>query len=126
MPSATSRIEEVKAALGIGLVTDRDGCVVASPASTQEVAALLRSADASGVTVEIAGAGTKRNWGGTAAGDLRLEIRRMAGVPEHSWQDMTATVGAGTIWSEMQQVLATHGQQVALDPLWPEQATVGG
>jgi glycolate oxidase FAD binding subunit len=39
---------------------------------------------------------------------------------------MTCTVEAGPQWSDMQSVLAEHGQFVALDPLWPETATVGG
>jgi len=34
--------------------------------------------------------------------------------------------GAGTPWAAMQRALAVHNQQVALDPLWPETATVGG
>lgn len=116
----------MKAAVGAGLVTERDGRAVASPSSTQEVAVLVRSADACGVGIEIRGAGTKRGWAGSVSGDLLLETRALAGVREHSWQDLTATVGAGTVWSHMQQALAQHGQQVALDPLWPEQATVGG
>ena len=39
---------------------------------------------------------------------------------------MTATVEAGCSWSAMQAALARHGQFVALDPLWPDRATVGG
>jgi glycolate oxidase FAD binding subunit len=45
---------------------------------------------------------------------------------EHPWQDMTCTVEAGCTWAAMQAELARHGQMVALDPLWPERATVGG
>jgi glycolate oxidase FAD binding subunit len=39
---------------------------------------------------------------------------------------MTCTVEAGCTWASMQAELAQHGQMVALDPLWPERATVGG
>ena len=39
---------------------------------------------------------------------------------------MTCTVEAGCTWAAMQSELAHHGQMVALDPLWPERATVGG
>ena len=45
---------------------------------------------------------------------------------DHTWQDMTCTVQAGCTWQTMQRALGEHGQQVALDPLWPERATVGG
>ena len=79
-----------------------------------------------GLAIEIAGGRTKREWGNPVAADILLETAGLAGVREHSWQDLTATVGAGTTWSAMQRVLAMHGQMVALDPLWPETATVGG
>lgn len=126
MERVTSRFEEMTSALGADLVSERAGQIVASPRSTDDVAALLRHADANGIGVEITGAGTKRGWAGRAGAEVLLETRGLAGVREHSWQDLTATVGAGTTWAEMQQVLARHGQQVALDPLWPDQATVGG
>jgi glycolate oxidase FAD binding subunit len=45
---------------------------------------------------------------------------------EHTWQDMTCSVEAGCSWASLQSGLAQHGQFVALDPLWPERATVGG
>ena len=50
----------------------------------------------------------------------------MNALREHAWQDMTCTVEAGCTWAAMQAELARHGQMVALDPLWPERATVGG
>ena len=50
----------------------------------------------------------------------------MNSLREHPWQDMTCTVEAGCTWASMQTELAQHGQMVALDPLWPERATVGG
>jgi glycolate oxidase FAD binding subunit len=39
---------------------------------------------------------------------------------------MTVTVEAGCTVTALQQALARHGQRLALDPLWPEKATVGG
>ncbi len=50
----------------------------------------------------------------------------MCELREHAWQDMTCTVQAGCSWAAMQDQLQQHGQMVALDPLWPERATVGG
>ena len=126
MENASTRIDEIKSALGDVPVSERGGRINASPRTTEEVAAILRYAEPSGHTVETAGAGTKRGWAGAVSGDLIVETRGLCGVREHSWQDLTATVGAGTPWAEMQRVLAQHGQQVALDPIWPEEATVGG
>jgi glycolate oxidase FAD binding subunit len=57
---------------------------------------------------------------------ILLDTHRMQVVREHTWQDMTCSVEAGCTWASLQTTLAQHGQQVALDPLWPERATVGG
>ena len=39
---------------------------------------------------------------------------------------MTVTVGAGVTFAQLQSELSSHGQRLALDPLWPERATAGG
>ena len=72
------------------------------------------------------GGGTKQGWGYPVEPRLVLEMHRLNLLREHTWQDMTCSVEAGCTWSSMQSGLAQHGQYVALDPLWPEQATVGG
>jgi glycolate oxidase FAD binding subunit len=79
---------------------------------------------ASGSAVAIAPA--KQGWGNPVAPAIVLQMGRMNQVREHTWQDMTCTVEAGCSWSAMQSALAQHGQSVALDPLWPHQATIGG
>jgi glycolate oxidase FAD binding subunit len=53
-------------------------------------------------------------------------MERISGVAEHSWEDMTFTVRAGTTISALQTQLGTHRQRLALDPLWPLRSTVGG
>jgi glycolate oxidase FAD binding subunit len=126
MAQTMSSLDDLRALLSPEIVGDRDGRLVASPRSTEEVAAIARYANAYRRPVEIVGAGTKRGWGNAVDAELLLETTRLSGVREHSWQDLTATVGAGTTWCAMQRVLAAHGQFVALDPLWPERATVGG
>lgn len=126
MDHVTTRFEELASAVGAAIVSARDGRLVASPQTTEQVAAVLRYANANGMDVEIAGAGTKRGWAGAVRGELVLETRGLTGVCDHSWQDLTATVRAGSTWAEMQRILAQHRQMVALDPLWPDRATVGG
>jgi glycolate oxidase FAD binding subunit len=39
---------------------------------------------------------------------------------------MTTTVEAGCTLAQLQQTLAEHGQRLALDPPWPDKATIGG
>ena len=53
-------------------------------------------------------------------------MRRQNRVIEHAWADLTVTVEAGCTVAELQSTLAQHGQRLAIDPLWPERATIGG
>src|SRR6202048_698611 len=97
-----------------------------APASTEEIAAVLRYANRNSLTVAPWGSGTKQHWGNHIQPSLILHTHRLATVREHTWQDMTCIVQTGCIWSSMQHSLAKHGQFVALDPLWPDRATIGG
>jgi glycolate oxidase FAD binding subunit len=97
-----------------------------APANTEEVAAALRFASENRLAVVPRGGGTKQGWGYPVTPGVVLDTRRLNQLREHTWQDMTCTVEAGCTWAAMQSALAQHGQSVALDPLWPQQATVGG
>lgn len=105
---------------------EQDGVTILSPSTTDEVASILRAANSESQVVEPVGGGTKLSWGSPVRPQLRVDTRRLNGIREHVWEDMTATVGAGTTWSAMQQAFAQHGQRVALDPVFPDRATVGG
>ena len=105
---------------------EENGCWRIAPATAEECASVLRICNERGLTVTPTGGNTKAGWGNPVIAEVIVETPCMTGVSEHSWQDMTAIVGAGTTWAAMQQALAQHGQMVALDPLWPESATVGG
>ncbi|MFP5207383.1 MAG: FAD-binding oxidoreductase [Acidobacteriota bacterium] len=100
--------------------------VIAAPATVQEISAILRFAHDNGLAVVPTGAGTKLAWGNPVTPRIVLSLHRMAALREHSWQDMTCTVEAGCPWNTLEAALARHGQVVALDPLWPQRATVGG
>jgi glycolate oxidase FAD binding subunit len=97
------------------------------PANEQEVASVLKVASSAGLRVMPRGGDTKMGWGNPArAGEVIVSLRRMNRVLEHAFGDMTATVEAGCSFKLLQDALAAHGQRVALDPLWPDKATVGG
>jgi len=102
------------------------GATAVAPGNTEEVAAILRFAQENHFPVVPWGGGTKQGWGYPVAPALVLETHRLNAIREHTWQDMTCTVEAGCTWASLQSALAQHGQYIALDPLWPEQATVGG
>ena len=105
--------------------SDRSSLVVA-PESTDEVSKILSFANEARIMVNPVGGGTKQAWGSVSNALLLLKTRRLNKVQEHAWQDMTCTVAAGCTWAAMQDVLGQHGQFVALDPLWPDKATIGG
>jgi glycolate oxidase FAD binding subunit len=98
---------------------------VAFPASTEEASALLRAAAAHGLTVVPRGAGTGLSWGAPAASaDLVIDMQAMDQVIEHAAGDLVARVQAGVTMGSLGSVLASAGQQLAVDA--PAEATVGG
>jgi glycolate oxidase FAD binding subunit len=97
-----------------------------APGDIEQIAEILRFAHANALSVMPGGSGTKLGWGNTFTADIELSMKRLNQLREHAWQDMTCTVQAGCTWTAMQDALKTHGQMVALDPLHPERATVGG
>lgn len=107
-----------------------DGVVpqmVCEPETSEALAKALRWANDAGVKVAPRGGGTKMGWGNPpAACDLVLSTARLNSVLEHAWADMTVIVEAGCRVADLQKKLAEHGQHLALDPLWAEQATIGG
>lgn len=119
-------IEQLAAIVGAEFTRSSEGVIVVSPANTQQVSEILGYVNENGITVTPSGGSTKQSWGNPAKTDLRLDLTRLNRVLEHPWQDLTCTVQAGCTWQQLQQKLAEHRQFVALDPLWPERATVGG
>ncbi len=98
---------------------------VASPSSTAEAAALMRAAASAGLAVVPRGAGTGLEWGAPPTRcDLVVDLRSMDQVIEHAAGDLVARVQAGTSIGQLAAVLASAGQQLAVDA--PEDATVGG
>src|SRR3954454_6352169 len=81
---------------------DAGQTIMVAPADAQQVAEVLRFANANGLAVTPSGSGTKREWGSRVAADVELSLKRLCGVREHAWQDMTCTVEAGCTWAAMQ------------------------
>lgn len=100
--------------------------LLASPVDTSQVSKMLAFANDHRLTVVPVGGGTKQQWGRGAVPHMYLSLARLDRVIEHPWQDLTCTVQAGCSWAKLEQVLARHGQFVALDPLFPDRASVGG
>ena len=100
---------------------------ILEPGTPEELARALKLATAAGLRVIPRGGATKIDWGNPPrAAHLIISTRRLNQVVEHAWADMTATVEAGCTLTQLQQTLAQHGQRLALDPPWPDRATIGG
>lgn len=102
--------------------------MILEPANAQDLARALAEADRAGTPVYLRGGGTKAEWGNPPArpDGWVLSTLRLNRVIEHAWADMTVTVEAGCTVASLQGALAQHGQRLAIDPLWPERATIGG
>jgi glycolate oxidase FAD binding subunit len=97
------------------------------PTTENDVACVLRSANEEGLAVLPRGGGTKQDWGNPPTrADVVLSTTQLNRVLEHAWADLTVTVEAGCTVAKLQKCLAQYGQRLAIDALWPEQATIGG
>ncbi len=119
--------ENLRAATPADAIDGVQPQMIAEPGTAEDLARALRWAHAAGLKVAPRGGGTKLGWGNPpVACDLVLSTARLNRVLEHAWADMTVIVEAGCLVADLQKTLAAHGQQLALDPLWPEHATIGG
>jgi glycolate oxidase FAD binding subunit len=101
--------------------------LVIEPGTETELADVLHLLNDAGLAVIPRGGGTKLAWGNPPArADVVLSTARLTEIIEHAWADLTVSVEAGCTIQRLQETLAQHGQRLALDPLWPEKATVGG
>src|SRR5437660_3068691 len=119
--------EYARSAIAADTVAGVQPKLVVEPGTEGELAEILRLSSEAGVVVIPRGGGTKLEWGNSPArAGLILSTARMNEIIEHAWADLTVTVQAGCTIQRLQETLAQHGQRLALDPLWPEKATVGG
>jgi glycolate oxidase FAD binding subunit len=119
--------EYVRAASAGDAVAGVQPKLVIAPGTESELAEVLRLSNEAGLAVIPRGGGTKPGWGNSPVrADIVLSTARLSEVLEHAWADLTVTVEAGCTIQRLQETLAQYGQRLALDPLWPERATIGG
>jgi glycolate oxidase FAD binding subunit len=100
--------------------------LVARPASTAEVADVLRAAAVFGLVVVPRGHGTKMSWGRPPEqADLVVDLSRMSAVLDHAAGDLIVDTQAGAPLAEVQRTVAAAGQRLALDEPVPG-STIGG
>jgi glycolate oxidase FAD binding subunit len=99
--------------------------LVASPSSVAEASAVMRTAAEHGLAVVARGSGSRLGWGTPpSACDLVVDTLRMGQVIEHAVGDLVARVQGGARFGDVASVLATAGQEIALDV--PATSTIGG
>ena len=100
---------------------------VVSPASPEEVGAVLRLANERGLVVAPAGGLTKQQIGGVPERvDILLSTTRMNKIEQYDPGDLTVSVAAGMPFAEMQRTLREHHQWVPCDAANLDRATIGG
>jgi glycolate oxidase FAD binding subunit len=119
--------DSIRAATAADAVCGVQPRIVLEPANEQQLAAVLRLANDASLAVVPRGGGTKLSWGNPPSrADVILSTARLDKIIEHAWADLTVSVEAGCTIQKLQSALAQHGQRLALDPLWPARATIGG
>ena len=101
--------------------------VVVVPASTEEVAAVMRVAAAAGVPVVPRGAGTGLSGGSVAdTGGIVLSLARLDKILEVHAADRTARVQPGVVNLELSHHVEHLGLHFAPDPSSQKSSTIGG
>jgi len=119
--------DSIRAATAADAVCGVQPTLVLEPANEQQLGVALRFANDANLAVVPRGGGSKLSWGNPPSrADVILSTARLDKIIEHPWADLTVSVEAGCTVQKLQSALAQHGQRLALDPLWPAQATIGG
>lgn len=100
---------------------------VVTPASPEEIAAVLALANSKGLVVAPAGGFTKQDIGGIPERiDILLRITRLRGIEHYDPGDLTISIHAGTPFAEALAQMAEHHQWLPYDAPNLKTATVGG
>ncbi|MCI0350700.1 MAG: FAD-binding oxidoreductase [Acidobacteriales bacterium] len=98
-----------------------------TPASVEQVAEIMRFANAEKLVVVPAGGFTQQHTGRTPERiDIVLSTARLAGVVHYDPGDLTIGIAAGTTLAQFDAALEANGQFLPIDVMLPERATIGG
>jgi len=101
-------------------------CVV-YPGDLEQLAAAVATAHEHRWRLLPCGHGSKVSWGGLATGiDVVISTAGMMQPVDHAVGDLTVTASAGQSLAALQDQLAQAGQFLAVDPTYPQRATLGG
>lgn len=104
------------------------------PNSQEELAEVITCAHSHRWCILPCGSGSKLSWGGLVMGReqnspsplIVISTERLNRLIEHAVGDLTITIEAGMKFAQLQEIVASAGQFLSLDPSYPENATIGG
>jgi glycolate oxidase FAD binding subunit len=97
------------------------------PTSTAELAELVTIASKSKSPLIVAGSSSKLDWGNVVQDNKSgVSTQKLDRLIAHAVGDLTITVEAGMKFATLQEILATAGQFLPLDPAYPNISTIGG
>jgi len=139
MSTLAAKLDSIAAVVGDSqLITDTEAVAqyrvdgqqplgVVSPATEEEVAAVLGAAREAGFTVLLRGAGRDLHLG-SAPGPigLVLSLARLDSIVEYDADNLTITAQAGVTLEKLQSIVGERRQFLPLDPPSGDAATLGG
>jgi glycolate oxidase FAD binding subunit len=97
------------------------------PRTLNEAREAMARAAREGARILFVGGGTELELGAPpSVVDLKFHTDGLDRVVEHAPLDQIVIVEAGVRVGVLQALLSTKGQMLALDPPWPDRATIGG
>ncbi len=90
---------------------------VLKPRDGAEVEQAIRSALATGKTLELIGRGTKRAIGRAAQWDATLDLSALSGVTLYEPEELVLSAKAATPLAEIETLLAVSRQELAFEPM---------
>lgn len=129
-PTAICSWEEIEATQqkNILKVTENTtpSCII-YPHTQEELGEIIACAAKNHWRVLACGNSSKLTWGGLTKNiDLIISTKNLNRIIEHAVGDLTLTVEAGTKFADIQELVAKQRQFLALDPAYPQTATIGG
>jgi glycolate oxidase FAD binding subunit len=97
------------------------------PATAEQLSRVISFAHKHNYRILLCGAGSKLAWGNPIKNvQLVVSTQKLNRLIEHAQGDLTVTVEAGMRFADLQSTLAKSGQFLAIDPAYPDTATIGG
>jgi glycolate oxidase FAD binding subunit len=90
---------------------------IVKPRDAKEVEEAVRWALANDKALEVAGAGSKRAIGRPSQTDLTLDLTGLSGVTLYEPEELVLSAKAGTPLAEIEQLIASRGQELAFEPM---------